>query len=238
LGFFSVIWKDLMINKLNKSFGFVLHSVLLTLTLFAFTETVLADQTPEKPASCKIKRERLEENIEKYRRGKTPFVDDKSYFMFCRSARPVLEKYNLDANPMIRNTIAEFLSYTFSKFNMRLLIAQIEKYPLKSPFAVFKLTYYKCKDLHKLKTKKLQSLKNALIERTQSGDPELFDEYTRALLKCLAEQNKEKRQKRIIMESKAQQINGREGETATLLSRCPLNSNGLGGGFAPRHLSR
>ncbi|MDQ3749711.1 MAG: hypothetical protein M3367_12000 [Acidobacteriota bacterium] len=32
--------------------------------------------------------------------------------------------------------------------------------------------------------------------------------------------------------------NGREGETATFSSRCPLNSNGLGGGFAPRHLNR
>ena len=29
-----------------------------------------------------------------------------------------------------------------------------------------------------------------------------------------------------------------EATTATLLSRCPLNSNRLGGGFAPRHLSR
>ena len=36
----------------------------------------------------------------------------------------------------------------------------------------------------------------------------------------------------------AEQFNGREGETATLLSRCPLNFNWLGGGFAPRHLSR
>ena len=36
----------------------------------------------------------------------------------------------------------------------------------------------------------------------------------------------------------AQQFNGREGETAILLSRCPLNFSGLGGGFAPRHLSR
>jgi hypothetical protein len=32
--------------------------------------------------------------------------------------------------------------------------------------------------------------------------------------------------------------NGREGETATLFLRCPLNSNGLGGGFAPRQLNR
>ncbi len=36
----------------------------------------------------------------------------------------------------------------------------------------------------------------------------------------------------------AQQINGREGETATFLSRHPLNLSGLGGGFALRHLSR
>ena len=35
-----------------------------------------------------------------------------------------------------------------------------------------------------------------------------------------------------------EQINGREGETATLLLRCPLNVSGLGGGFAPRHLKR
>ncbi len=35
-----------------------------------------------------------------------------------------------------------------------------------------------------------------------------------------------------------QQVIGREGETATLLSRCLLNSNGLGGGFAPRQLNR
>ncbi len=36
----------------------------------------------------------------------------------------------------------------------------------------------------------------------------------------------------------AQQIIGREGETATFLSRCLLNSNGFGGGFAPRQLNR
>ena len=35
-----------------------------------------------------------------------------------------------------------------------------------------------------------------------------------------------------------QQINGREGETATFLSRFSVKSNGLGSGFAPRHLNR
>jgi hypothetical protein len=36
----------------------------------------------------------------------------------------------------------------------------------------------------------------------------------------------------------AQQFIGREGETATFLSRCPLNSELPVGGFAPRYLSR
>ncbi len=35
-----------------------------------------------------------------------------------------------------------------------------------------------------------------------------------------------------------EQFNGREGETATLLSRCLVTFSGLGGGFAPRHLNR
>ena len=36
----------------------------------------------------------------------------------------------------------------------------------------------------------------------------------------------------------AEQFNGREGETATLLSRCLVSLSLCGGGFAPRHLSR
>ncbi|MBA4125020.1 MAG: hypothetical protein H0X72_21455 [Acidobacteria bacterium] len=35
-----------------------------------------------------------------------------------------------------------------------------------------------------------------------------------------------------------EQIIGREGETATFFSRCPLNFGGLGGGFAPRQFNR
>ncbi len=46
------------------------------------------------------------------------------------------------------------------------------------------------------------------------------------------------KQKRPKDEGKAEQIIGREGETATLLSRCVVTFGGLGGGFAPRHLSR
>ena len=39
-------------------------------------------------------------------------------------------------------------------------------------------------------------------------------------------------------EKRVEQIIGREGETATFFSRCLFNSNGLGGGFAPRQLNR
>ncbi len=42
----------------------------------------------------------------------------------------------------------------------------------------------------------------------------------------------------LLANSTVQQIIGREGETATLLSRCPLNFGGLGGGFASRQLRR
>ena len=35
-----------------------------------------------------------------------------------------------------------------------------------------------------------------------------------------------------------EQIIGREGETATFFSRCPLNCKGLGCRFRPRQLSR
>jgi len=41
-----------------------------------------------------------------------------------------------------------------------------------------------------------------------------------------------------LTEINVQQSIGREGETATLFLRCVLNLNGLGGGFAPRHLNR
>ena len=44
--------------------------------------------------------------------------------------------------------------------------------------------------------------------------------------------------KRLSVKIAAEQINGREGETATLLSRCLFTLSLCGGGFAPRHLSR
>ncbi len=39
-------------------------------------------------------------------------------------------------------------------------------------------------------------------------------------------------------EGNVEQFNGREGETATFLSRCLFTLTLRGGGFAPRHLSR
>jgi hypothetical protein len=40
------------------------------------------------------------------------------------------------------------------------------------------------------------------------------------------------------MQRRAQQINGREGETATFLLRCFVSLSLRVGGFAPRHLNR
>ena len=45
-------------------------------------------------------------------------------------------------------------------------------------------------------------------------------------------------ERRSFKQRRAEQINGREGETATLLSRFLVKSGGLSGGFAPRHLNR
>jgi hypothetical protein len=177
----------------NKLLTFLIHSFFLALLLLTVKEITLADQFPAPPPSCKIKREKLEENIEKYRRRETPFVDDKSYFMFCRSARPVLAKYNLDADPMIRNTIAGFLNYTYSEFNMRLLAAQVETYPLKYSFAVRHLSNYKCKDLLKLKAKRIESLRNALITEARN-DPDFLANGAGTLLRCFAEKDEQARQ--------------------------------------------
>ena len=41
-----------------------------------------------------------------------------------------------------------------------------------------------------------------------------------------------------VIRAAAQQFNGREGETATFLSRFSVNSELRGFGFAPRHLNR
>ena len=41
-----------------------------------------------------------------------------------------------------------------------------------------------------------------------------------------------------VSQSDAEQINGREGETATLYERRSLNPKLRGSGFAPRHLNR
>jgi hypothetical protein len=177
----------------NKLLKLLTHSFFLTLLLLSFKEMTLADRRPAPPPSCKIKREKLKENIEKYRRGETPFVEDKSYFIFCHSARPILAKYNLDADLMIRNTISSFLSYTYSEFNMQLLAAQVETYPLQHAFAVRHLSNYKCKDLLELKAKRREGLRNALIKEARN-DPDFLANGAGTLLRCFAEKDEQARQ--------------------------------------------
>ncbi len=51
--------------------------------------------------------------------------------------------------------------------------------------------------------------------------------------------SREQNKKRLVLSERAvEQINGREGETATLFQQFFFNSKLRGGGFAPRHLSR
>jgi len=102
-------------NGNHKFVKFLALSFWLVVLVFSFDAFALADTTPMPPLSCKIKRKILEGNFEKYRTGEIPVLENKDYFMFCRSARPVLEKYNLDADPMIHNFVAELLQYTYSK---------------------------------------------------------------------------------------------------------------------------
>ncbi len=138
-----------------------------------FAAVVRAEQTPAPPPSCKFSRAALISRIENYRKGETPFVDDKSVFMFCREARPVLKKYINDPDRNIREVVTYFLGFTNSKYNLELLLMQIEKYPLESGLAVQRLSYYYCKDLRQINPKKLKTLSDALIVRVRGVEEDV-----------------------------------------------------------------
>jgi hypothetical protein len=160
--------------------------ILCGLIYLVFAATVRAEQTPMPPPSCKFSREALESRIEKFRRGETPFVDDKSVFMFCREARPVLKKYINDPDRNIREAVTYFLGFTNSKYNLELLLMQIEKYPLESSLAVQGLSNYSCKDLRQINPKKLKTLSDALIVRVRGVEEDVsaIEFYS---LGCLAQ---------------------------------------------------
>jgi len=162
----------------------------------SFAEVALADNPTYPPSSCKIKLEKLESVIENDRRNEVSPKNYAEYFMFCRSARPVLKKYILDPDPSIRDKIASFLCCNHSQYNMLLLVAQIETYPLRSNFARHKLSFYNPRDFLKMKAKRREGLRNALIEyeieRRRTGEDSLSGE-TVTILKTLAPKDEQAR---------------------------------------------
>lgn len=184
---------DLLVNRLRRN---MLHISGLMLLLLIFSEVALADNPTFPPTSCKIKQEKLESVIEKYRRNEVSAISYRGYFMFCRSARPVLKKYILDPDPSIRDMIADYLCCNHSQYNMLLLVAQIETYPLRSNSARHQLSYYNPRDFLKMKTKRREGLRNALIEceieRRRTGEDSLSG-ATVTILKTLAAKDEQAR---------------------------------------------
>jgi hypothetical protein len=168
-----------------------------TLLLLSFAEVALADNPTYPPSSCKIKQEKLETVIENHRRNKVSPKNYAEYFMYCRSARPVLKKYNLDPNPSIRNMLANYLCCNHTKYNMLLLVAQIEKYPLKSNSASHQLSSYDPGDFIKMKAKRREGLRNALIQyeldRVRNGE-DSPTHSTVVILRNLAPKDEQARQ--------------------------------------------
>jgi hypothetical protein len=175
----------------------VLHVLGLTLLLLSVADIALADNPTYPPASCKIKREKLESVIEKFRRNEIVPVNYRGYFLYCRSARPVLKKYILDPDQSIRDMIANYLCCNHTHYNMLLLVAQIETYPLKSASASHQLSFYDPNDFLKMEGKERESLRNALIEyeleRARNGEDSLTG-TTVKILKNLAPKDVQARQ--------------------------------------------
>ena len=116
-------------NKIRISLFKVAGLILLFLF---YSEAVLADSPTVPPQSCKIKREVLESAIEDYKQNKVPAIKYQAYFMFCRSASPIIKKYIVDSDASLRAQVADLLCCKQTKRNLLLLISQIEAYPHNS----------------------------------------------------------------------------------------------------------
>jgi len=147
-----------------------------TLLLLSFAERALADDPVFPPLSCKIDREKLEASIKRFRRNEDSSVFRyKSYFMFCSSTRPLLKKYIVDPDPAIRDMFANFLCCSHTTYNLLLLVAQIEAYPMGSNFARHQLSFYEPFLFLKIKARRLVKLRDALIKfETERGGPTVY----------------------------------------------------------------
>jgi hypothetical protein len=169
----------------------------MMILLLIFSEAAFADNPTYPPASCKIKKADLVSAIEDYRKNQVSYVKHQAYFMYCKSARSVLEKYVVDPDPLIRDVIANFLCCDHSKFNLLLLVTQIEAFPLRSHYARHQLSFYDPRDFLKMKTERRESLRKSLIEyeleRARTGEDQPSGESV-VILKILAAKDEQARQ--------------------------------------------
>jgi hypothetical protein len=132
-----------------------------------------------------VKNRVLEAAVEKFRTGEFLEGEYKLVFMYCREARPLLKKYALDPDRNIRNTMTDYLGFMQSRFNLEVLIMQVEAYPLVSHTAAYKISTYRCEELNRIKTDRLVGLRNALIRREREVPEWFYGDEVRSL-GCLA----------------------------------------------------
>lgn len=170
--------------------GLWLLSVLLCLAIPQMTR---AERTNVPPQTCKVKHRDLAAAVEKFRNGDWLDGEYKAVFMYCREARPLLKKYALDADRNIRDAMTGFLGFMQSRFNLEVLIMQVEAYPLVSHQALYKISTYHCEDLNRIKTERLIALRNALFRRAREAGEWFYGPEVRAL-GCLARNDQPSRE--------------------------------------------
>jgi len=161
-------------------------ALLLAVAAPATTAATPPQHAPDRIVTCRGQKgavtgaRRLGAQVEQFRRGETPSLGGNFY---CREAFPVLRKYALDPDAKVREAVAFYLRLYRSPEALRVLAAQIEKYPAaESAFPVAYAAMYPCYYFAKLKA---PTLADALTARVKSR-ADAFKRDEIHLLGCLA----------------------------------------------------
>lgn len=175
--------------KMNHLGSFAL-SVLVLVLANAYVCESMAQTRPQlcKTAKLKVDRKVIEANIEKYRRGETPTIESAYELINCIEALPLLQKYALDPDPEVRGLITDYVGRFSSPERLRILVRQIEAYPLKNA-AMRYAHQYPCRSFSQIKQR---SLAAALFSRIKDdyADVHRNEIY---LLGCLAPRDRQAR---------------------------------------------
>jgi hypothetical protein len=180
-----------IVSKIKMSqLGSFALSVLVLVLANAYVCESMAQTRPHscKGAKLKVDRKVIEANIEKYRRRETPTVESAYELINCTEAFPLLQKYALDPDPEVRGLITDYVGRFSSPERLRILVRQIEAYPLKNA-AMNYAHQYPCHSFSQIKQK---SLAAALFSRIKDdyGDVHRNEIY---LLGCLAPRDRQAR---------------------------------------------